>query len=37
MDVVDWIVESVKPLDGDGAVAEDEQPIIREIRLINGS
>jgi len=37
MDVVDSVVESVTPLDGDGTIAEDDQPVIRHIRLVNGS
>jgi len=37
MDVVDSVVESVTPLDNNGTIAEDEQPVIREIRLVNGS
>ena len=37
MDVVDSVVGSVTPIDGNGTISEDEQPVIREIRLVNGS
>ena len=37
MDVVDSVVESVEPIDNNGTIAEEDQPVIREIRLINGS
>lgn len=37
MDVVDSVVESATPIDDNGTIAEGEQPVIREIRLVNGS
>jgi peptidyl-prolyl cis-trans isomerase B (cyclophilin B) len=35
MDVVDSIVLSVIPLDNDGTIDPDEQPVIREVRVVN--
>ena len=35
MDVVDSVVASVSPIDGNGTLAEEDHPVIREIRLIN--
>ena len=37
IDVVDSVVASVEPIDGNGTISEDDQPVIREIRLIHGS
>lgn len=36
MEVVDSVVSSVTPLDGNGTIDPDEHPVITEIRLING-
>ena len=35
MDVVDSVVDSVVPIDNNGTLAEEDHPVIREIRLIN--
>jgi len=37
MEVVDSIVEAATPIDNNGTITIDEQPVIREIRLISGS
>jgi len=37
IEVVDSVMESVTPLDHNGTIDSNEQPVIREIRLVNGS
>jgi len=37
LEVIDLVIGNATPVDFNGTISSDEQPVIREIRLINGS